>query len=123
MLEAVASYDLWIWHAFFGMAGSNNDINVLNFSPLFKEIKNGTAPPSPFEVNGHHYERGYYLADGIYPPWATLVKAPRAPTDAKRQKFKKYQESAERMLNVLSGYLREDFTFWILRQGLTTSTN
>ncbi|XP_071740280.1 uncharacterized protein [Rutidosis leptorrhynchoides] len=51
-VEAVASHDLWIWHAFFGMAGSNNDINVLNFSPLFNTIKDGTAPPSPFEVNG-----------------------------------------------------------------------
>jgi hypothetical protein len=30
MLEAVASHDLWIWHAFFGVAGSNDDINVLN---------------------------------------------------------------------------------------------
>ncbi|KAI5344669.1 hypothetical protein L3X38_012546 [Prunus dulcis] len=29
VLEAVASYDTWIWHAFFGVAGSNNDINVL----------------------------------------------------------------------------------------------
>lgn len=29
MLKAVASVDLWIWHAFFGV-GSNNDINVLN---------------------------------------------------------------------------------------------
>ena len=30
ILEAVASYDLWIWHAFFGMPGSLNDINVLD---------------------------------------------------------------------------------------------
>ncbi|GKE79617.1 ALP1-like protein [Tanacetum coccineum] len=35
MLEAVASQDLWIWHAFYGMAGANNDINVLDNSPLF----------------------------------------------------------------------------------------
>jgi hypothetical protein len=35
MLEAVASHDLWIWHAFFGVAGSNNDINVLNRSTFF----------------------------------------------------------------------------------------
>ena len=35
ILEAVASHDLWIWHAFFGVAGSNNDINVLNQSTLF----------------------------------------------------------------------------------------
>ncbi|XP_071738742.1 uncharacterized protein [Rutidosis leptorrhynchoides] len=43
--------------------GANNDINVLNASPIFNTIKNGTAPPSPFDVNGHHYERGYYLGD------------------------------------------------------------
>jgi hypothetical protein len=29
ILEAVASQDLWIWHSFFGMEGSHNDINVL----------------------------------------------------------------------------------------------
>jgi hypothetical protein len=29
ILEAVASHDLHIWHAFFSVAGSNNDINVL----------------------------------------------------------------------------------------------
>nr|GEV38482.1 hypothetical protein [Tanacetum cinerariifolium] len=37
MLEAVASQDLWIWHAFFGVAGANNDINVLDNSPLFDD--------------------------------------------------------------------------------------
>jgi len=31
ILEAVASQDLWIWHAFFGLPGSLNDINVLAF--------------------------------------------------------------------------------------------
>jgi hypothetical protein len=29
VLEAVTDYDTWIWHAFFGMPGSCNDINVL----------------------------------------------------------------------------------------------
>ncbi|XP_071695466.1 protein ALP1-like [Rutidosis leptorrhynchoides] len=107
MLEAVASQDLWIWHAFFGMTGANNDINVLNYSPLFNTIKEGTAPPSPFNVNGHHYERGYYLGDGIYPDWAMLVKAPHNPIDEQRKKFKRFQESArkdiERAFGVLQG--------------------
>ncbi|XP_071714587.1 uncharacterized protein [Rutidosis leptorrhynchoides] len=57
MLEVFASYDLWIWHAFFGMAGSNNDINVLNQSPIFDKLKNGTFPSAPFEVNGHEYSK------------------------------------------------------------------
>ncbi|XP_023755618.1 uncharacterized protein LOC111904072 [Lactuca sativa] len=30
VLEAIASHDLWIWHAFFGPSGANNDINVLD---------------------------------------------------------------------------------------------
>ena len=30
ILGAVASHDIWIWHAFFRVAGSNNDINVLH---------------------------------------------------------------------------------------------
>ena len=35
ILEAVASYDLWILHAFFGLPGSHNDINVLECSSVF----------------------------------------------------------------------------------------
>jgi len=52
MLEAIASYDLWIWHAFFGAAGSNNDINVLDQSLLFTEQLQGKAPKVQYTVNG-----------------------------------------------------------------------
>lgn len=38
ILEVVASKDLWIWHAFFGMAGTSNDITVLDRSPLFDDL-------------------------------------------------------------------------------------
>ncbi|XP_071714696.1 protein ANTAGONIST OF LIKE HETEROCHROMATIN PROTEIN 1-like [Rutidosis leptorrhynchoides] len=100
MLEAVASQDLWIWHGFFGMAGANNDINVLNASPLFNSIKDGTAPPSPFDVNGHHYDRGYYLGDGIYPDWAMLVKAPHSPIDEPRKKLNGFKKVPEKILSV-----------------------
>ncbi|XP_056685946.1 uncharacterized protein [Spinacia oleracea] len=44
ILEAVASQDLWIWHAFFGTLGSCNDINVLQRSPVFSDICEGRAP-------------------------------------------------------------------------------
>ncbi|GJZ59463.1 ALP1-like protein [Tanacetum coccineum] len=74
MLEAVASYDLWIWHAFFGVAGANNDLTVLNNSPLFDDLLDDIPPVVPYEVNGVTFEKGYYLADGIYPQWAAFVK-------------------------------------------------
>nr|XP_043625631.1 uncharacterized protein LOC122597063 [Erigeron canadensis] len=65
-LEAVASQDCWIWHAYFGVAGSNNGINVLNQSPLFNPFEDGTAPLVPFTVNGTEYQYPYFLVDGIY---------------------------------------------------------
>ncbi|CAI8586437.1 unnamed protein product [Vicia faba] len=39
ILEAVASHDLWIWHAFFGCPGTLNDINVLDRSPVFDDVE------------------------------------------------------------------------------------
>nr|GEU66726.1 hypothetical protein [Tanacetum cinerariifolium] len=74
LLEVVVSHDLWIWHAFFGVVGSNNDINVLHQSPLFNDPKTGQAPNIPFVANDVTYIWGYYLVDGIYPELTTLVK-------------------------------------------------
>jgi len=44
ILEVVASQDLCIWHGFFGLPGSLNDINVLHHSPLFAKLAEGEAP-------------------------------------------------------------------------------
>ncbi|GKB68926.1 putative nuclease HARBI1 [Tanacetum coccineum] len=74
MLEAVASYDLWIWHAFFGVADVNNDLTALNHSPLFDNLLDDIALVVLYEVNGVTFEKRYYLADGIYPQWASFVK-------------------------------------------------
>jgi hypothetical protein len=79
ILEAVVSHDLWIWHVFFGLSGSLNDINVLHRSPLFGSLTSGTTPQVEYIVNGNKYTMGYYLVDGIYPAWATFVKAFQNP--------------------------------------------
>uniref|UniRef100_A0A0D3BCD1 DDE Tnp4 domain-containing protein n=1 Tax=Brassica oleracea var. oleracea TaxID=109376 RepID=A0A0D3BCD1_BRAOL len=67
VLEAVASYDLWIWQAFFGPPGTLNDINVLDRSPVFDDIIKGHAPEVTYYVNGREYHLTYYLTDDIYP--------------------------------------------------------
>ncbi|GJZ01556.1 ALP1-like protein [Tanacetum coccineum] len=104
MLEAVASQDLWIWHAFYGMAGANNDINVLDNSPLFDDLLDDLALVVPYVVNGVEYRNGYYLADGIYPEWASFVKS-FTVNDPKHTYFKQRQESTRKDVEHAFGVL------------------
>ncbi|XP_026434053.1 uncharacterized protein LOC113331575 [Papaver somniferum] len=111
VLEAVASYDLWFWHAFSGMPGSNNDLNVLAHSPLFDNMLKGVAPPCNYVINGHQYNMVYFLADGIYPKLTTIVQAFSQTLDIPDfVRFNKYQmakrKDVERAFGVLHGKFR-----------------
>lgn len=119
VLEAVASYDLWIWHAFFGLPGSNNDINVINNSHVFHNLARGNTVPCNYVVDGRNFDVGYYLADGIYPSWKTLVKAIRRPRGEQERYFVRMQESyrkdVERAFGVLQarwGMVRGAARLW-----------
>ena len=109
ILEAVASQDLWIWHAFFGVAGANNDINVINQSPLFTERLQGCDPQVEYYVNGRKYNIGYYLTDGIYPQWAAFVKSIKEPQTAKDKLYAERQEGARKDVERAFGVLKQHF--------------
>ncbi|XP_024172040.2 uncharacterized protein LOC112178056 [Rosa chinensis] len=109
ILEAVASYDTWIWHAFFGMPGACNDLNVLTKSPLFDELTAGRAPLIQFQVNNRAHSLGYYLADGIYPRWATFLKTVRNPTRPKEIEFAKAQKAYRKDVERCFGILQSRF--------------
>ncbi|GJR27147.1 ALP1-like protein [Tanacetum coccineum] len=85
--------------------GANNDINVLDNSHLFDDLLEDKAPVAPFVLNGVGFEKGYYLADGIYPQWATFVKSFMVANDAKHSYFKKRQESARKDIDACFGVL------------------
>ncbi|GJR45637.1 reverse transcriptase [Tanacetum coccineum] len=54
---------------------ANNNLTVLNNSPLFEDLLDGIDPVAPFECNGVTFKKGYYLADDIYSQWASFVKS------------------------------------------------
>lgn len=89
VLEAVATQDLWIWHSYFGLPGSLNDINIVDRSPVFNALLEGHIPDVNFTVNGHDYNKPYYLGDGIYPEWAGFVKSIRNPANSIEKVVKK----------------------------------
>ncbi|XP_023742255.1 uncharacterized protein LOC111890363 [Lactuca sativa] len=107
ILEAVVSNDLWFWHAFFGMVDSNNDLNVLQASPIFNDILQGKAPEMSYVVNGNEYKYEYYIGDEIYPEYTIFVKSYTFPADDKRKMFKLAQESARKDVEWAFGVLKQ----------------
>jgi hypothetical protein len=91
------------------MPGSNNDINVLQCSSIFSKLVEGHAPPVDFVISGRHYNKGYYLADGIYPKWATFVKTISSPILPKEMEFVKAQEGCRKDVERAFGVLQQRF--------------
>ncbi|XP_020266214.1 uncharacterized protein LOC109841676 [Asparagus officinalis] len=108
-LEAVADYDLWIWHIYFGMPGINNDINMLKSSNLFSNLAQGIAPPAHYVIQGKEYNMCYYLADGIYPKWATIVQTIQQPQGRKKKYFAMKQEACRKDVEHAFGVLQSRF--------------
>ncbi|XP_076893912.1 uncharacterized protein LOC143546046 [Bidens hawaiensis] len=98
----------------FWMPGANNDVAVINASPVFNRLTDGVSPDISFFTNDVNYEYRYYLVDGFYPEWATLVLSFTCPTAGKCQYFKKKHESARKDIERVFGVLKK--RWYIIRQ-------
>ena len=78
------------------MPGSRNDKNVLQRSSIFARLTEGGSPQDNYNINGHDYSMGYYLADDIYPSWTTFVKTIPQPQGNKNKYFAKAQEACRK---------------------------
>ena len=88
------------------MARSHNDINVLQRSPVFARFAEGNSPLVNFIINGHNYDKGYYLGDETHPQWTTIVKTIPNLAGEKRKRFSQEQESARKDVECAFGVLQ-----------------
>ena len=94
------------------MSGSNNDINVLDSSPLFTNLANGVAPPANYTILGKNYNMGYYLVDSIYSKWFTLAQTIHKQRGPKKKLFATKQESCRKDVERAFGVLQSRLLLW-----------
>ncbi|KAM2505859.1 hypothetical protein PS1_039597 [Malus domestica] len=90
-------------------ADSIDETHVFGRSPLFNRLTKGKAPQLDYYINDRQYNMGYYLADDIYPKWATLVQAIPNPRNDAEKLFTLHQEAYRKDVERAFGILQ---TWW-----------
>ena len=82
---------------------------MLKRSHVFNELAEGRTLAVHYSINGHDYTMGYYLADGIYPKWATFVKTIPSPQEHKQKLFAVAQEACRKDVERAFGVFQAHF--------------
>ena len=114
VLEAVSDYHMWFWHASYGYAGTLNDINIMNLSPLTQMFVNGEMEQLekelvPFCIGEEQFKQLFVLVDGIYPVRTRFVKAIKEPSTDEEKALTSWQEAARKDIERAFGLLQSRF--------------
>nr|GEU87061.1 hypothetical protein [Tanacetum cinerariifolium] len=131
MVNNITSYDAQPLPEYFRFIRNGHDATgrgsigaILKCTSAIRQLAYDTAPDafdeylkiaercsreSPFVVNERTYKQGYYLADGFYPTWSTLVKTFTIARNEKTLRFKRVQESARKDIERAFGVLQGNF--------------
>jgi hypothetical protein len=118
VLEAIADYHCWFWHAAFGYCGTLNDKTILDLSPFLKALVDGSFTKKeegsgavPFKIGDEEFKQLYVLVDGIYPTLSRFVQGMSNPVYANEKKFTAWQESARKDIERAFGILQGKFQY------------
>jgi Plant transposon protein len=112
VLEAVADHNLFFWHEAFGFPGTHNNINILDQSPLWKSMLDGSFHRDVdfhFRINGQHFVNLFLLANGIYPSSGRFCKTSAQPIGEEKKKYAVWQEAARKDIERAFGVLQRTF--------------
>jgi len=109
VVEALADYNLYVWHAVFGYSGTLNDINIWDTSFLLRSLCNGSFSELdfPFPIGGEIFHELWMLVDGIYPSLARFVKPISVPVGKREELFSLWQEAARKTIECFFGVFKK----------------
>ncbi len=118
VLEAVCDHNLWFWHAFYGVAGSMNDLSVLRLSRIMKIFLNGEleklekdADVIPFSIGDEEFDKLFLLVDGIYPKYSRFMKGIKDPLTNEERRYSAWQEACRKDIERAFGVLQSQWQF------------
>lgn len=114
VLEAVADYNMWFWHASYEYCGMMNDIQIIKLSPLFWRLIDGLflkvekeSGVVLFDVRSFgSFDHTYMLAVGIYPEWTWFVKSISEPITVPESRFAFWQSGVRKDVKRAFGNLQ-----------------
>lgn len=114
VLEGLSDHHLWLWHNSYGYAGTLNDVNIMNLSPLFESLLNGKFEEleqvvCPYSLGGETFDKLYILVDGIYPRYSRFVKGMKEPVTMEEKTLTTFQEAARKDVERAFGVLQSKF--------------
>jgi len=82
---------------------------VLESSHLFSNLALDIAPHVHYTIQGKEYNMRYYLADGIYPKWLTIVQNIYEFVTQKKKYFAVQQKACRKDVERAFGILQSRF--------------
>jgi len=106
VVEALAGYNLFAWHAVFGYSGTLNILLQSLCDGSFSELD------FPFCIRGESFDQLWMLVDGICPALARFVKPLSIPIGDSEALFSLWQESKRKDIECFFGMFKKKFHFF-----------
>jgi hypothetical protein len=133
VMESIADYFLFLWHASYGYTGTLNGNTILHLSPFMDSLLDGTfhelepeAAVVPFMIKEELFNKVFVLVDGIYPSYSRFVRGIKVPATTEGKKYTSWQEGAREDVERAFGVLKNTWQFLdrpILLHDLTDISN
>jgi hypothetical protein len=134
VMESIADYFLFLWHASYRYTGTLNDNTILHLSPFMDRLLDGTfheveaeAALVPFLIKVEQFNEVFVLVDdGIYPSYSRFSRGIKVPATREEKQYTLWQEGARKDVERAFGVIKNTWQFLdrlILLHDLTDISN